>query len=112
MTWSYWHHVRLRSGPLRGARDPASAAPQRARKLAISLPPDVFEEMERARSAVHRDRSGWIQEAVRRYLGQREREARIAAYVHGYTEVPETDEEIELAREGTEALARYLDDEE
>ena len=104
--------MRLRSDAPRGARDPTSAAPQRARKLAISLPPDVFEEMERARSAVHRDRSSWIQEAVRQYLGQREREARIAAYVHGYTEVPETDEELELARLGSEALAGFLDDEE
>ena len=48
---------------------------------------------------------------MRQYLGQREREARIAAYVHGYTEVPETDEEIELARLGSEALAGFLDDE-
>lgn len=103
--------MKFRSDPSPGSPASVPVVSRRTRKLAISLPPDVFEEMERARSAVHRDRSSWIQEAVRQYLGQREREARIAAYVHGYTEVPETDEEIELARLGSEALAGFLDDE-
>ena len=102
--------MKFRSEPPLGPPPSVAAVLRPARKLAISLPPDVFEEMERARSVVHRDRSSWIQEAVRQYLGQREREARIAAYVHGYTEVPETDEEIELARLGSEALAGFLDD--
>ncbi len=36
---------------------------------------------------------------VRRHLTDREREDKIAAYVRGYTEVPETEEELEFARD-------------
>lgn len=80
-------------------RNTRAPSPTNVAKVAISLPPDLYAAMERARLAAHLDRSRWVQEAVRRYLTDREREEKIAAYIRGYTEVPETEDELEFARD-------------
>ena len=85
--------------PLRRDRITQAPGHTNVAKVAISLPPDLYAAMERARLTARLDRSRWVQEAVRRYLTDREREEKIAAYIRGYTEVPETEEELEFARD-------------
>ncbi len=64
------------------------------KKIAVSMPEPIFREMERARKRVRLTRSGWLQAAIEERLARLTREERIAADIRGYTEHPETDEEL------------------
>lgn len=64
------------------------------KRIAISLPEDLYERLERLRRERGAPRSLIIQEAVGEYLTDREREAKIQAYIRGYQENPETEEEM------------------
>lgn len=80
------------------------------KRIAISLPDDLYERLECLRRERGAPRSLIIQEAVGEYLTDREREAKIEAYVRGYTENPETEEEIALAEAFLKASAEVLDE--
>ncbi len=68
------------------------------KKTAISLPDDLFREIERARKRARKDRSTWIQEAAGEYLRRRSKEEEIEAYFAGYERVPSSEDELALER--------------
>ena len=66
-------------------------------KIAISLPNEVLEAIERERKARGETRSEFLRGAVEAYF-RRERERRaVEQYVGGYQQQPESEEEIALA---------------
>ena len=63
-------------------------------KIAISLPDDVLQEVEKERNASGETRSEFFRRAVKALLKrEREREA-VEQYVRAYQEMPETEEEL------------------
>lgn len=64
-----------------------------SKRVTISLSDEMYKRIERARKGTKSDRSSFVQEAVERRLAADEHAERVAAYIRGYTEVPETDEE-------------------
>ena len=62
-------------------------------KTAISLPDDLFREIERARKRAKKDRSTWIQEAASEYLKRKSKEQEIEDYFAAYERVPLTEDE-------------------
>ena len=62
-------------------------------KTAISLPDDLFREIERARKRAKKDRSTWIQEAAGEYLKRKSKEQEIEQYFAAYERVPLTEDE-------------------
>ena len=83
-----------------------------SKRVTISLSDEMYRRIERARKAAKRDRSSFVQEAVERRLVADERAEREAAYIRGYTEIPETDEEFEFADAAARESFRRLDAEE
>lgn len=75
-------------------------------KIAISLPPDIFEAIERERKAKGESRSEFLRRAAEVALRQESERTAVARYVRGYREMPETAEEVESAhRAGSAILA-------
>src|SRR6266545_1776393 len=68
------------------------------KKTAISLPDDLYREIERARKRSKKDRSTWIQEAASEYLKKRTKEEEIEAWLSAYERVPLTEDELALER--------------
>ena len=62
-------------------------------KTAISLPDDLFRQIERARKRAKKDRSTWIQEAASEYLKRKSKEHEIEDYFAAYERVPLTEDE-------------------
>jgi metal-responsive CopG/Arc/MetJ family transcriptional regulator len=66
-------------------------------KIAISLPDDVYQAVEKERLAKGESRSKFFCRAVEDYL-RRERERKdVEQYIRGYQKYPETKEEMALA---------------
>jgi len=63
-------------------------------KLAISLPPEDFREMESHRRKLKTTRSAVVRQALRTYFQARRHQAMVAQYVEGYRKFPETPEEL------------------
>jgi metal-responsive CopG/Arc/MetJ family transcriptional regulator len=75
-------------------------------KVAISLPVEVLEREERARSP-GQSRSEFITRALEAYLADQQARAEAESYARGYALFPETPEEInEIDRLGAAVLAR------
>lgn len=70
----------------------------KAVKFAISLPDDVFAEVEAARLAEGETRSEFFRRAVQTLLRLNRERAADDAYARAYREQPETPEEIAFAR--------------
>ncbi len=70
----------------------------RARKVAISLPASLHEEIERERRERGMSRSAIIVAALEESLARRRREALIERYTEGYRRMPESAAEVEAAR--------------
>ena len=68
------------------------------KRTAISLPDDLYREIERARSRSKKDRSTWIQEAASEYLKKRTKEEEIEAWLSAYERVPLSQDEIAFDR--------------
>jgi len=68
------------------------------KKTAISLPDQLYREIERARKRSKKDRSTWIQEAASEYLKKRTKEEEIEAWLSAYERVPLTEDELALQR--------------
>ena len=83
-----------------------------SKRVTISLSDEMYRRIERARKATKTDRSSFVQEAVERRLAVDEHAARVAEYIRGYTEVPETDEEYAFSDAAAWATFRALDAEE
>ena len=69
------------------------------KKTAISLPDDLFRDIERARKRVRKDRSTWIQEAAADYLKRKTMQEKIDAYFDGYRRIPDGDDPDFIAME-------------
>ena len=82
-------------------------------KIAISLPDDVLQEVEKERNASGETRSEFFRRAVKALLKrEREREA-VEQYVRAYREMPETEEELGWVEAASQAvLEEYPWDEE
>ena len=73
-------------------------------KIAISLPGDLLEAVDRECKARAESRSQFFQHAVETFIRQaREREA-VGRYIQGYREQPETDEEVAAVHQASRAV--------
>ncbi len=81
-------------------------------KIAISLPNDLLQDIERECKASGETRSELFRRAVRAHL-RRERQRELEEqYIRGYTEMPETEEEVGwIHAAGLAALAQVPWDE-
>jgi predicted transcriptional regulator len=68
------------------------------KRTAISLPDDLYREIERARKRSKKDRSTWLQEAASDYLKKRTKEEEIEAWLSAYERVPLTEDELAFDR--------------
>jgi metal-responsive CopG/Arc/MetJ family transcriptional regulator len=66
-----------------------------ARKLAISLPEELFERLERDRQERGMNRSQYVANAVADHLHRKREQELEEQYVRGYLEHPETEEEAQ-----------------
>ena len=64
-------------------------------KVAISLPPTMFDSVERARRERRESRSEFFRQAVWTFLRDLQERADVERYVQGYREQPETAEEVD-----------------
>jgi metal-responsive CopG/Arc/MetJ family transcriptional regulator len=80
-----------------------------SKRVTISLSDEMYKRIERARKAAKRDRSSFVQEAVEERLATAERAERDAAYIRGYTDVPETNEEYAFSDAAAREMFRFLD---
>lgn len=80
------------------------------KRIAVSMPAPMYVDMERARDAVGQDRSAWVQQAIADRLGREQREADIAAYIRGYTEQPDGEEEWAWSEAGQKIGSSYDDE--
>ena len=75
-------------------------------KVAISLPENVLKIIEKERKARGESRSEFFRRAVERLLKLEKESADVKAYIHGYTVMPESAEEVKTVhRAGVNALA-------
>ena len=81
------------------------------KKTAISLPDDLFRDIERARKRSKMDRSTWIQEAANDYLSKRTREEEVEAWLSAYERVPLTEDELAFDRWKARHWARLFAEE-
>ena len=63
-------------------------------KIAISLPDDVLQAVEKERELSGESRSEFFRRAVKALLRQKLREERDREYIRAYREMPETEEEF------------------
>ena len=75
-------------------------------KIAISLPDDVFQVIEKERLARGESRSAFFRRAVEAYLRRERERERDEQYVRAYQLYPETPEELAWAQLGLTALAQ------
>ena len=65
-------------------------------KVAISLPPAMFEVVEQARQDRKESRSEFFRQAILAFLRELSEKADIERYVQGYRRHPESEEEVDL----------------
>lgn len=68
-----------------------------ASKVAVSLPGDLYQAMERARKKSGKSRSAVIQDALHRWLQHQKEAVLIREYEAGYRKKPETSREVKAA---------------
>ena len=64
------------------------------KKIAISLPQEDFEKMEKARKKLGLNRSKFIDNVIKFWLKYQEKQELIRQYEEGYKKYPETEEEF------------------
>lgn len=81
------------------------------KRIAISLPDELYRRVERLRKRARKPRSTWIQEAVGDYTRRLDDAALEEAYLEGYRRFPDThDEDFSgIERVGIEDLAKRGD---
>jgi len=80
------------------------------KRIAVSMPEPMYLDMERARDLAGKDRSAWVQGAIADRLQQERRAADIAAYIRGYTEQPEDEEEFAWSDAAAKVGSTYDDE--
>jgi len=84
----------------------------KAAKIAITLDADLLAEAERLRTRTAESRSAVFARALRMMLQVEKRDAEVARYLEAYAEQPETDGDVEAARQlARAALSRVRWDE-
>ena len=73
-------------------------------KIAISLPEEVLNAVEREREGSGESRSQFFRRAVETLLRHRQERERSEQYVRAYQQAPETREEVEAARQAASAI--------
>ena len=76
-------------------------------KIAISLPEEIFQAVEKERPAKGESRSKFFRRAVEDYLRRAREREDVERYIRGYQKYPESKEEVALA----EATLHYAFDE-
>ena len=77
-------------------------------KIAISLPDQTLEEIEKERLAAGETRSEFFRRAVKAYFENKRKREDIERYIRGYLEYPETEEELAWVEAASLAvLAEY-----
>ena len=66
-------------------------------KIAISLPDEVYQAVEKERMAKGESRSQFIRRAVEEHLRRAREREDVEQYTRGYQKYPETKEEVALA---------------
>lgn len=79
------------------------------KRAAISLPDELYRQIERARKRAGKDRSAWLQEAATDYLKRRTKQQEIEAYFKGYERAPLTDDELSLLSWNEEHFEELLE---
>lgn len=75
-------------------------------KVAISLPEDVLEAVEKERKVKGESRSRFFRRAIERLLKEERESSAVHDYVRGYQEIPESADEVEAAHHlGSSVLA-------
>ncbi|UCD08943.1 MAG: ribbon-helix-helix protein, CopG family [Dehalococcoidales bacterium] len=75
-------------------------------KVAISLPEDILKTIEKERKARGESRSEFFRRAIDKYLKQEKESKDVEEYIHGYTTLPESTEEVEgIHQAGMKILA-------
>lgn len=75
-------------------------------KIAISLPEDFLEVIEKERKDKGESRSEFFRRAIEALLRQQRQRAAVEQYMQGYQQMPETPKEIQAAhRAGAAVLA-------
>lgn len=82
----------------------------RATKVAVSVPTDLFEAVERARRGTKRSRSAVVQDALRQWLRRQHEIGLVREYEAGYRRRPERGREIDEA--AASAVGLLADDDE
>lgn len=72
--------------------------------FSVSLPPEMVEQLERARRSEHRTRSEFVREALRQYMGWGAELRRMQQRIAGLSEEEATAEEVEAIEEGRRAF--------
>jgi len=78
----------------------------RTEKVAISLPGNILRRMEQIRAKTGETRSAFIRRSLERSFEEGEKAKKIKAYVEGYSNSPETAEEIAEAEAAAEILSK------
>ena len=73
-------------------------------KIAISLPDEVYQAVEKERLANGESRSKFFRRAVEDYMRRAKQRRDVEQYIRGYQQYPETKEEVALA----ESTLRYV----
>lgn len=79
------------------------------KRTAISLPDQLYREIERARKRSKKDRSTWIQEAASEYLKRRTEAEDVEAYFAAYERAPLGDDELAAIRYAQTPVGRIID---
>ena len=76
-------------------------------KIAVSLPAGLVRQIERERKSTGETRSAFVQRAIRLVFSEQDRRKRVAEYIEGYRNQPETEDEIAAAEAaGAKLLAQ------
>ena len=75
-------------------------------KIAISLPDDVLQAIEKERLACGLSRSAFFRRVAQEHLRREQERDAIEQYIRGYQQYPETEEDNWLYEAGLEALAQ------
>lgn len=78
-------------------------------KIAISLPADLLEALEKERQARNESRSQFFREAVEQLLRQKRLQEAVTQYVQGYRAEPESDEEVAAMQQVSMSALRLED---
>ena len=84
--------------------------PREATKVAISVPTDLFDAVERARRSARKTRSAVVQEALRQWLRHQAELSLVRDYEAGYRRHPERADEIDEATATAAGLFARDDD--